>query len=156
MFHTIYILSIMFIIPVICVCMAQARGQNGLAESICKWFIFWTIGVRALTTGAMQFLNPSYTMALLQVGEESKIIIMELGFAQFGIGLIGVISLFHKHYRGASVLSYGAFMIGATMIHISRFTVANFEEVVSLIGDVLVIVIGIIYFFKCIRYEKNK
>ena len=90
-------------------------------------------------------LNPSYTMHLLQVGEDSKIVIMELGFAQFGIGILGVLSLLREQYRSSVAISYGFFMMGASYIHITRFTNANFEEMMSLAGDLVFVVIALLY-----------
>lgn len=152
MFHTIYVIITMFVLPTVC-CMVENRKRKVVGVDICKWYIFWTIGFRALTTGAMQFLNSSYTMELLQVGEESKIIIMELGFAQFGIGLIGILSLWEKSFRVPTIITYGIFMLGASMIHITRFTTANAEEIVSLAGDLFVLVIAVVYF---VQYQKKK
>ena len=95
MFHTVYILITMFLLPTTCY-LLESRKRKLVGVDICKWYIFWTIGFRAVTTGAMQFLNSSYTMELLQLGEESRIIIMELGFAQFGIGIIAGAILISK------------------------------------------------------------
>ena len=146
MFHIIYILAVMFVIPCICWIIDSVR-QKGMSVAVfCKWFVFWAIGVRALTTGAMQFLNSAYTAQLLQVGEESYVIISELGFAQFAIGLIGIMSLFKKSYRPSAVISYSVFMIRACFIHISRFQTAGFDEIVSLIGDIWVVIIAVIFF----------
>lgn len=152
MFHTIYIIITMFLLPTICY-LIENRKARVTGVDVCKWYIFWTIGFRALTTGAMQFLNSSYTMELLQVSEESKIIIMELGFAQFGIGLIGILSIWKKSFRVPAIITYGIFMLGASIIHIVRFTTANAEEIVSLAGDLFVLVIAVVYF---VQYQKDK
>lgn len=152
MFHTIYIIITMFLLPTSCY-LIENRKARVTGVDVCKWYIFWTIGFRALTTGAMQFLNSSYTMELLQVSEESKIIIMELGFAQFGIGLIGILSIWKKSFRVPAIITYGIFMLGASIIHIVRFTTANAEEIVSLAGDLFVLVIAVVYF---VQYQKDK
>lgn len=144
MVHTIVVISTMMVMPLICFLWEGHKKQYSI-EILCKWFLFWIVGVRALTAGAMQFLNPSYTMNLLQVGEDSKIVIMELGFAQFGIGILGVLSLLREQYRTPIAISYGSFMIGASYIHITRFTTANFEEMMSLAGNLVFIVIAILY-----------
>lgn len=154
MFHTIYIIITMFLLPTIFY-LLENKKEKVTGMDICKWYIFWTIGFRALTTGAMQFLNSSYTMELLQMGEESKIIIMELGFAQFGIGLIGILSVWKKSFRLPAIITYGIFMLGASLIHIVRFTTANLEEIVSLAGDLFVLVIAIVYFVQYLRIKKD-
>lgn len=154
-FHTLYIVVTMFILPIVFYLVEQRKHQVIGTEKL-KWFIFWVIGVRAFTTGAMQFLNSSYTMALLQVGEDSKIIIMELGFAQFGIGIIGILSIWKQSFRGPALITYGTFMLGASMIHIARFTTANIEELVSLLGDLFVLVIAIAYMVLYYKQQKAK
>ena len=156
MFHTIYICAIMFVIPIVC-WLFESRNHKEISMSIfCKWCIFWAVGIRGFTTGAMQFFNASYTMGLLQLGEESKIMIMELGACQLGIGLLGLISLVKKNYRGPAAISYSIFMIGASLIHIVRLEMANAEEILSLIGDVWVIVVTIIYFVSERKVESTK
>lgn len=144
MFHTILVLFTMMIMPLICF-LWEGHKKCYSIEILCKWFLFWIVGVRGLTAGAMQFMNPSYTMSLLQLGEESRIAIMELGAAQFGIGILGVLSLFKEKYRSSVAISYGCFMVGAIYIHISRFTIASADEIMSLIGDLLFLVIALLY-----------
>ena len=46
-------------------------------------------------------------------------------------------------------------MLGASLIHIVRFTTANLEEIVSLAGDLFVLVIAIVYFVQYLRIKKN-
>ena len=154
MFHTVYILITMFLLPTTCY-LLESRKRKLVGVDICKWYIFWTIGFRALTTGAMQFLNSSYTMELLQLGEESRIIIMELGFAQFGIGIIAILSLRKQSFRLPSIITYGTFMLGASVIHIVRFTTANVEEIVSLAGDLFVLVIAVVYFVQSLKNRQK-
>ena len=154
MFHTIYILLTMFLLPTVCY-LAERRRRKVVGVEICKWYIFWTIGFRALTTGAMQFLNSSYTMELLKLGEESKIIIMELGFAQFGIGIIAILSLWKHSFRLPAIITYGTFMFGASVLHIVRFTIANVEEIVSLAGDLFVLFIAVVYFVQSLKNRQK-
>ena len=146
----------MFIIPIICVGIEYHKRKSGFISILCKWFVFWSIGVRATTTGIMQFANPTYTMALLQLEETSKIIIQELGYAQFGIGIVALLTLVNKSYMGAAAISYGAFMCGASLIHISRISTAEFDEMMSLVGDILVIIIAITYFISRLSTKKTK
>ncbi|MBE6022575.1 MAG: hypothetical protein E7231_04970 [Cellulosilyticum sp.] len=156
MFHTIYICVVMFVLPFVCWLIEKRKNKEASVDILCKWFIFWSVGVRAFTTGAMQFFNSSYTMALLQLGEESKIMIMELGACQLGIGVLGVMSLLKKNYRASAALSYTIFMIGASYIHIVRLEMANIEEILSLLGDIWVIVVTMIYFINQRKVKSGK
>ncbi len=147
MFHTMIVMTMMLIMPLICFIIEGHKKQYTI-ERFCKWFLFWIGGIRALTAGAMQFFNPSYTMQLLQVGEESRIMIMELGAAQFGIGVLGILSLFKARYRTSVAISYGCFLLGASYIHLSRLDMAHWDEIMSLVGDVLLVAIVVFYLVK--------
>ncbi len=150
MFHTMIVVTMMFIMPLICF-IIEGHKKQYTKKSFFKWFLFWIGGIRALTAGAMQFFNPSYTMNLLQVGQESKIMIMELGAAQFGIGVLGILSLFQERYRTSVAISYGCFLLGASYIHLTRLGHAQWDEIASLAGDVLLVVIVVLYLW----YEKS-
>ena len=142
MFHIIYVIAIMFILPFMFTIIGIKKNKN-TGEIFCKWFVFWTIGVRAATTGLMQFINPAYTQKLLQVTVSDSIITQELGYAQFAIGVLGLLSLKYINYRKPAALSYGVFMVGATILHLNRMLALNLGEAVSLIGDILVVFIAI-------------
>ena len=57
---------------------------------------------------------------------------------------------------GAAAISYGVFMCGASLIHISRISTAGFDEMMSLVGDILVIVIAITYFMSRLSSKKTE
>ena len=155
-FHRIYVLMIMIIFPIAFALIEFSRRKNGFYKLILKWVTFWTIGVRALTSGFMQFANPQYTMKLLNLGTESAIIIRELGFLQFAIGLIAILSIRKKAYIEPIFICYGIFMLGASYLHISRISYIDFGELVSLIGDLLVVAIIMIYFIKMLLNNEDK
>jgi hypothetical protein len=64
-------------------------------DLIGRWFVFWAVGVRLLTAGARQIINPGLTSeGILSIkGHEVWQLVRELGFANVSIGLAGVISL---------------------------------------------------------------
>ena len=146
MFHTVYVLSTLIIIPVICTLIEYKKRnrKEQLIYHVCKWFIFWAIGFRATTAALMQILNPLYTAALLQVGEESKVVIQELGCAQLGIGVLGILSILNKDFRKSACISCGIFMIFVSILHVTRLTNMNVKEFVSLFGDVFIIFISVL------------
>ena len=102
----------------------------------------------------MQILNPSYTAALLQVGEESKVVIQELGCAQLGIGILGMMSLLKNEFRKSACLSYGIFMVLVSILHITRLSAMNFVEFISLLGDVFIIIVACLGFLESKKYNK--
>jgi len=154
-FHTIFVALVMLVFPVIFTLIEFLRKKNNFFNILLKWVIFWTIGVRALTGGIMQFANPKYTMGLLSLGINSEIIIRELGFLQFGVGLTAILSIVKKTYIEPVFISFGIFMAGASYLHIIRFSQIDFGELVSLIGDLLIVAVILVYFLKRL-FTKNR
>jgi len=154
-FHTIYVSLVMIVFPIAFTFIEFSRKKNSFFNLLLKWVVFWTIGVRALTGGFMQFANPKYTMGLLNLGVESAIIIRELGLLQFGVGLAAILSIIRKTYIEPIFICYGIFMIGASYLHISRISHIDFGELVSLIGDLLIVAIIITYFIKMLLKNKK-
>jgi hypothetical protein len=61
-----------------------------------KWWVFWAVGVRLLSAGIRQILQPRFTSeTILGIkGAEVLMVVRELGFANAAIGTVGVASLF--------------------------------------------------------------
>lgn len=151
--HTIYIIATMFVIPAICITIEYIRKQKqDILTLCCKWFVFWAVGVRGITAGCMQAFNPVYTAELLQITTGNYIAIQELGCCNISFGVLGILSLFLQNYRKPAALSYAVFLLGASVIHISRLSIIGFDEFMSLSGDLFVVAIAIIVFIT----EKKK
>jgi len=137
----------MVIIPAICVAVEHFRKpEQAIIFLLCKWFVFWAVGVRGLTGGLMQAFNPSYTANLLQVTTDNYLIIQELGFANMAIGVLGICSLFYQRFRKPAALCSAIFLTGAAALHISRLSIIDLGELMSLAGDLFVIIIAIMVF----------
>jgi len=145
------------VIPSVFIIVEYAKKKKELFSIICRWMMFWTIGIRAFTAGFMQFANPQYTMRLLSVGTDSILIIQELGFIQFAVGLVALLAAtYKKSYFESALISIGIFMIGASYLHISRLSHIDAGELVSLIGDLIIVILFIVYFTKKnINKKKN-
>lgn len=144
MFHIIYKLSVGFILPLIfAIIEVYVIKRNKIAKRdiFLKWFFIFLVGVSAVTAGLMQAFNPNYTANLLNVTMSDNIIIRELGFAQFGMGLCALLSIKLINFRSPSAIAYGIFILGATSLHIIRLSVIDIDEIVSLILDVWILVI---------------
>src|SRR5580698_1402257 len=61
-----------------------------------KWFVFWAVGVRLFVAGLRQMIQPRYTAeTILGIkGEDSLLVVRELGFANCAIGSIGIGTLY--------------------------------------------------------------
>jgi hypothetical protein len=94
--HTILIVVIMFGLPVVSI-LVEAVSHGGLGMALIgKWFVFWSVGVRLLTAGLRQIIQPRYTAAMiLGINDaQSLVLVRELGFANTAIGAVGVSSVF--------------------------------------------------------------
>lgn len=149
MFQAVYKLSVMVVIPVICIIreIMINKGKKkslGLGAACSKWFVFWMIGFSALATGVMQVFVPDYTAGLLGVETSGMIIISELGFANIAMGLFALISLGKKELRRPAALTYGFYILGCTLLHITRLNEMGTGELISLGADVWMIIVVIL------------
>jgi hypothetical protein len=162
MFHTILVFLNIIILPVLSIIINliinyQKNITEKFYEVIGKWFIFWSLGIRLVIAGLMQLVNPAYTNNLLQLGLSDFIIIRELGLANLSIGLLCTISFIKKSLQGYVCLYMFIYFTGASILHILRIGSINFDEFITLITNVILVIIalyGIIYSIKIRRLKK--
>jgi hypothetical protein len=133
-----YVIAVMMVLPIASILLELrlAGESRDIWETVGKWFIFWALGVRALTAGISQSLNPGFTASLLQVPESSFVVIQELGFASICMGLTGVISLFAPAWRRPAGFCYGLFLGIAGVLHITRIPEGiNAREAIAMVSD---------------------
>lgn len=149
MFHLIAKLGIGLILPLICIsiehALSKAHSKPFLFKKVClKWLCFWIIGFGAISAGMMQMFNPSYTANLLHVTMDDYIIIRELGCAEFGIGLVALLSFKWTAFRKPATMTYGVFIFGCTIIHLFRLSVIDFGEIVSTLNDIWILIVAVL------------
>lgn len=133
-----YVISVMLILPIASILLeVRLTGKpHDTWETVGKWFIFWALGIRSLTAGISQSLNPGFTASLLQVPESSFVVIHELGFANACMGLTGVISLFAPAWRRPAGFCTGLFLGIAGVLHITRIPEGiNAREAFAMVSD---------------------
>lgn len=149
MFHTIYKIAVFLIVPAVCAIVeysARRKDNEGpdTLDIAGKWFVFWALGISAVTAGLMQMLNPAYTAGLLAISTDDYVVIRELGFANFSMGMPAVISLKYGRFRQSAAMTYGLYLALCVMIHLSRVNDINFEEIVSMLADICGVVIAVV------------
>ena len=152
--YLFYVIAVMMVFPVasILVELFVTEKSHDTWETIGKWFIFWAIGVRALTAGISQSLNPGFTASLLQVDESSFVVIRELGFANTCMGLTGVISLFVPAWRNPAGFCVGLFLGIAGVLHITRIAEGiNARETIAMISDLGAFLVVAAYLLRQVR-----
>jgi hypothetical protein len=121
--YFVVVVGFMFVLPIICIVGEVLIGNVPFSLVVVgKWFVLWAVGVRLLLAGLRQILQPRYTaqVILSLKSDESLILVRELGFANFAIGLIGVGSVVYASWRPAGALAGGVFYALAGINHVLR------------------------------------
>ena len=114
---------LMLVLPLGSIAAEALESHSGITlDLIAKWFCFWAVGIRLLLAGARQITQPRYTAQVILglKSDESLLLVRELGFANFAIGLIGVGTLPSPDWRLAAALAGGTFYALAGFNHVLR------------------------------------
>ncbi|WP_105615623.1 DUF6790 family protein [Vallitalea okinawensis] len=156
-----YIVGVMFILPVSSILIEvfskkKTYNSGEIILIVIKWFVFWGIGLRCLTVGLSQSINPKFTASILQVSEESYVVIRELGFANICLGIVGIASLYFSEWRKAAACSGGIYLGIAGLLHISRISEGiNLKEAIAMISDLFILSIVIFYMLYSLRVNSS-
>ncbi|HMG83269.1 MAG TPA: DUF6790 family protein [Ferruginibacter sp.] len=151
--YLITVLAFMLFLPILSFGVDYFRNdQEPIISLLGKWFVFWAIGVRLLTAGIKQAMDPAFTAEkIFHITDKSSfIIVKELGFANICFGLIGIISLFVPEWRMAAAFAGGLFLILDGITHIIKKP-ASTNETIAMVSDLFIGVIMaayIIYMYK--------
>ncbi|MGO9833703.1 MAG: hypothetical protein ACLP1X_05760 [Polyangiaceae bacterium] len=84
------VVALMGVLPVVSILVDWLlAGSVGLWDPAFRWFVFWGVGVRLLLAGVRQVVQPSFTAReiLHLAGPDAEVVVHELGFANFCLGL---------------------------------------------------------------------
>jgi len=146
----------MVVMPVICIVVEILRSKSSITLSIViKWVLFWSVGIRSLSAGLVQFIYPQYTAKIIfnLTGTDFYIFIRELGIANTAIGLSAIISFKIINWRVPVSFISLIFNLFLSLNHIINFQ-AGFNEVVSLIGDLLIVLILSVFLIRSLKRAK--
>ena len=110
-----------------------------------KWWIFWGVGTRLLLAGLAQVSGKGPTSAILgstQASVQEKQLVRELGSANIGMGLAGLLALVPGWALPAG-LAGGVFMSIAGLMHVAKRD-KNAQESLATWTDLLVGVVFIV------------
>lgn len=133
---------LMFLLPAASVA-AQVLGGAALTLMLVgKWYVFWAVGCRLFMAGLRQVLQPSYTAReiLGLRGEESLLLVRELGFANLAFGTLGILSLAVPSWQLAAALAGGIFYGLAGINHVLE-PHRNRLETVAMASDLFAAVV---------------
>ena len=103
---------------------------------VAKWYVFWAVGVRLLLAGLRQIFQPGYTArTILGIeGNESLLLVRELGFANVAFGVLGAATLTWPAWVTAAALAGGIFYALAGVNHVLQ-PHRNKLENVAMVSD---------------------
>ena len=113
---------LMFLFPLASILFDLRSGATLGFPLVGEWFVLWSVGVRLALAGLRQIVQPAYTAReILGVGgNESLILVRELGFANLAIGAIGLVSFLRPEWRLAGALAGGIFYVLAGVNHVMQ------------------------------------
>jgi hypothetical protein len=113
------VISSMVVLPALSIFFEAFLGAAALDLAlVATWLVFWGVGARLFVAGARQIIWPSLTAELLGLcSEGSSVIIRELGFANFALGIAGLASLAAPGWRPAVAMAGGLFLSLAGIHH---------------------------------------
>ncbi|MGO9931985.1 MAG: DUF6790 family protein [Steroidobacteraceae bacterium] len=134
--------ALMFVVPAIFVVVQLLLTQHGMLSAvtiipiIAKWYVFWAVGVRLGLAGLRQMIQPRYTAeTILGIkGEDSLLLVRELGFANTAIGSVGLGSLFAPSWLLPAALA-GAIFYGLAGINHALHRPRNKLQNVAMVSN---------------------
>lgn len=114
-----------------------------------KWFVFWAVGVRLLTAGIRQMLQPEFTARkIFEIDDPGALkVVAELGVSNISIGILGVTSLYFESLVVPSAL-YGIIFFGLAGIRHIANGKRNALETVATVSDIWIAVVCLFYLTK--------
>lgn len=116
----IAILLFMAVLPLVSILLeAMAFPGTPWLALVGKWFVFWGVGLRLLTAGIKQVVDPSFTARLFKIADPSADkIVVELGFANIAIGTLAVLSIVFPAWVPAAAFAGFVFYALAGIQHV--------------------------------------
>jgi hypothetical protein len=147
--YLVSVLLFMLILPVVSVLMDSYLHHRPLGWPLVgKWFVFWSVGIRLFVAGIRQASKPEFTAREIFhfSGDESLIVIRELGFANISIGLAGILSLYRADWCQIVAIAGGLFFGLAGLQHLGKKPDSS-NELIALISDLYIFVILALFVF---------
>jgi uncharacterized protein DUF6790 len=128
----------MLVFPVASIGLQAVLAEHGVVSMllVSRWFVFWAVGVRLLLAGLRQIVQPRYTAEKILgiTGQDSLLLVRELGFANVAMGSAGVLSLWYPQWvLPMSII--GSIFYGLAGINHAMDTHRNALQMVAMVSD---------------------
>jgi hypothetical protein len=137
--YYLIVVLLLFVFPLASIITESATRGTPLGTAlIAKWYVFWAVGWRLFLAGTRQVAQPRYTARVILglQSDEPLVLVRELGFANLGIGLVGIVSLEVASWRLAAALAGGIFYLLAGLNHVLQ-PKRNRLETTAMVSDLL-------------------
>lgn len=145
--HLIAILLFMAVLPLASIAIeALAFPGPPLFALVGKWFVFWGVGLRLITAGLKQVLDPSFTaQRIFKLADPAaNRIVVEIGHGNLAMGAIAILSLAFPAWVAAAALAGCLFYLLAGLQHV-RNTDRTGPENAALYSDLAMAAVLAIY-----------
>lgn len=107
------VLLFMLLLPAACMGLGHFAFKSALPLIALagKWFVFWAAGIRLLTAGLRQVIQPRFTATeIFKIQSEDVLpMVRELGNSNLAVGVAGSFSLYRPSFRLPVALIAGIF-----------------------------------------------
>ncbi len=136
------VVGLMVVLPIVSVGLefAVSGGDADLVAAIGKWFLFWGVGVRLFVAGLSQVGRPGFTATNILGTDppaQTLQIVQELGFANLGMGALGLIAPWMAGWVVPGAIPAVVFLGAAGLRHVVK-TNKNSKEVFATVTDLFV------------------
>ncbi len=111
--YIVIVLLLMLVLPVFSVVNERyiLSSDTGLVLLVGKWFVFWGVGIRLVSAGLRQAINPKYTAETILGLKTSEpwVVVRELGFANIAIGTVALGSILAHTWLTACAVAGAVF-----------------------------------------------
>ena len=139
------VIGLMVVLPAISV-VIESSVSGGSVDVLAlagKWFLFWGVGVRLFIAGLSQTFRPAFTTEnILGNADDTGAtqIVRELGFANLGFGLVGLIAPWIEGWALPGSIAPALFLGLAGVVHIAKKH-KNRKEWAATVTDLVVAVV---------------
>ncbi len=142
------VIGLMVVLPIISVVaeFAVSRGGANALLLAGKWFLFWGVGVRLFIAGLSQTVRPGFTVENILGNEDAGAaqIVKELGFANLGMGMLGIVAPWIPGWSVPAAITPAIFLGLAGIVHIIKKN-KNSKEWVATVTDLFVAIVLAIF-----------
>jgi len=152
------------VFPIVSIVIDLARRRRRSQDPdtlfvIARWFTFWIAGIRLFIDGLMQAFVPTFTAETIFATSDTAVLpfISELGYANLGLGTIGIVSLFRPTWMMPAATAAAIFLGLDGIRHALAGGSFTFDRSLAMITDfIALVVLGVCAISLAARGRKDR